>query len=224
MIYLSPHKHNTMKQLSKGPGVAIAFVLLLAGCGPSQRVTSSWRNPANDPAKRYTKVFVAALVSRQNVRVSLENHMASAVRSQGYQVVKSVDAFAPTFTQSSAPDKDAMIGKIREMGCDLIFTVSLVDKQSETRYVPGNTMYAPYAGYGMGFRGYYGYMSPYAWDPGYYTTDKTYFMEGNLFDATTEALLWSVQTESYNPDNIDKFSEGLTQVMLERAQKDLKVK
>jgi hypothetical protein len=33
-----------------------------------------------------------------------------------------------------------------------------------------------------------------------------------------------VQTESYNPESIEKFSEGLTQVMLERAQKDLKVK
>ena len=213
-----------MKKMFRGCAAVIAMILLLAGCGPSQKVTSSWRNPANDPNKRYTKVFVAALVSRQNVRVSLEDHMARAVRSQGYHVVKSVDAFTPTFTQTSAPDKDAMLGRIRELGCDLIFTVSLVDRQSETRYVPGNTMYTPYAGYGMGFRGYYGYMYPYAWDPGYYTTDKTYFMEGNLFDAASETLLWSVQTESYNPESIDKFSEGLTQVMLERAQKDLRVR
>jgi hypothetical protein len=213
-----------MKQQFKGCTAAVAIVLLLAGCGPTQRVTSSWRNPSNDPNKRYTKVFVSALVSRQNYRMALEEHMARAVRSQGYQVVKSVDAFTPTFTQTSAPDKDAMIGKIRELGCDLIFTVSLVDKQSETRYVPGNSMYAPWPGYGMGFRGYYGYMYPMAWDPGYYTTDKTYFMEGHLFDAATESLMWSVQTESYNPESIEKFSEGLTQVMLERAQKDLKVR
>lgn len=213
-----------MKKILHGLWAFGLLTIIAAGCGPAQKVTSSWRNPNNDPNKRYSKVFVAALVSRSNVRVSLEDHMAAAVKSQGYQVVKSVDAFTPTFTQTSAPDKEAMISKIRELGCDLIFTVSLVDKQSETRYVPGNTMYAPYAGYGMGFRGYYGYMYPYAWDPGYYTTDKTYFMEGHLFDAATETLIWSVQTESYNPENIDKFSAGLTQVMLERAQRDLKVK
>jgi hypothetical protein len=213
-----------MKQIFICLFFAATTVLMVAGCGPAQKVTSSWKNPNNNPNKKYSKIFIAALVSRQNVRASLENHMAAAAAAQGFQVVKSTDAFAPTFTQTTAPDKDAMLGKIRELGCDLIYTVSLVDRQSETRYVPGNAMYAPYAGYGMGFRGYYGYMYPYAWDPGYYTTDKTYFMEGNLFDTETESLMWSVQTESYNPESIDKFSKGLTEIMMERAQKDLKVR
>jgi hypothetical protein len=213
-----------MKRITNSLLVALAMFIIAAGCGPAQKVTSSWRNPKNDPNKKYSKIFIAALVSRQNVRVSLENHMAAAAAAQGFQVVKSTDVFAPTFTHSTAPDMDTMLSKIRELGCDLIYTVSLVDRQSETRYVPGNTMYAPYPGYGMAFRGYYGYMYPYAWDPGYYTTDKTYFMEGNLFDAATESLMWSVQTESYNPESIDKFSKGLTEVMMERAQKDLKVR
>ena len=203
---------------------ALGFALLLAACGPAQRVTSSWKNPNYVPGKKYNKVFIAALVSKSNVRNSIENHMAASAKARGFEVVKSIDVYAPTFTQTGAPDKDAMINKIKELGCDLIFTVSLVNKESETRYVPGNNMYAPWPGYGYGFRGYYGYMYPYAWDPGYYTTDKTYFMEGNLFTVQNEELIWSVQTESYNPESIDKFSQGLTEVMLERAQKDLKVK
>jgi hypothetical protein len=213
-----------MKNVNRIMTAALGFLLLLASCGPAQRVTSSWKNPNYVPGKKYTKVFIAALVSKPNVRNSIENHMAAAAKARGFQVVKSIDAYTPTFTQTGAPDKDAMMNKIKELGCDLIFTISLVDRESETRYVPGTNMYAPWPGYGYGFRGYYGYMYPYAWDPGYYTTDKTYFMEGNLFTVQNEELIWSVQTESYNPESIDKFSQGLTEVMLERAQKDLKVK
>lgn len=213
-----------MKHVNRIMTAALGFLLLFASCGPAQRVTSSWKNPNYVPGKKYSKVFIAALVSKPNVRNSIENHMAAAAKARGFQVVRSIDVYAPTFTQTGAPDKDAMMNKIKELGCDLIFTVSLVDRESETRYVPGNNMYAPWPGYGVGFRGYYGYMYPYAWDPGYYTTDRTYFMEGNLFTVQNEELIWSVQTESYNPESIDKFSQGLTEVMLDRAQKDLKVK
>jgi hypothetical protein len=62
------------------------------------------------------------------------------------------------------------------------------------------------------------------YDPGYYTTDKTYFMEGDLFDVATETMIWSVQTESYNPASIEKFSKELTQLMLDQAAKDLRIK
>jgi hypothetical protein len=62
------------------------------------------------------------------------------------------------------------------------------------------------------------------YDPGYYTTEKTYSMEGNLFDVESEKLIWSVQTESYNPENISKFSKGITEVMMERAMQDLRMK
>jgi hypothetical protein len=85
-------------------------------------------------------------------------------------------------------------------------------------------MYAPFPGYGYGYRGYYNYWSPMMYDPGYYTTDKTYFMEGDLFDVASENMIWSVQTESYNPSSIEKFSKDLTQLMLERAENDLKIK
>jgi hypothetical protein len=162
--------------------------------------------------------------SNPKVKITLEDDMAAAAQSKGYQVVKSQDVFRPTFSKETLPDKDVMLAKIRELGCDLIFTVTLVDKQSETRYVPGATMYAPFPGYGYGYRGYYNYWSPMMYDPGYYTTDRTYFMEGDLFDVASENMIWSVQTESYNPSSIEKFSKDLTQLMLERAEKDLKVK
>lgn len=202
--------------------VPLAMILLLSSCGPAQKVTSSWKDPSYQP-KGYKKIFIAALVQNKNVKAKLEAEMSAAASSMGYQVVKSMDEFPPTFTKETAPTKEAIMDKVRELGCELIYTVTLTHRQSETRYVPG-TAYAPFPGYGYGFGGYYGYWMPYAYDPGYYTTDRTYFMEGSLFEVSTEKLIWSVQTESYNPASIESFSQGLTQIMMEQAKKDLKVK
>jgi hypothetical protein len=59
------------------------------------------------------------------------------------------------------------------------------------------------------------------YDPGYYVTDKIYFMEGNLFDVSSETLIWSVQTKTLNPPSIEKFSKGLVETMLRKALTDL---
>lgn len=202
------------------PFFLICCLLLTNACGPAQRVTSSWRDPDHVSGKRYQKVFISAITGNHRVRVSLEEHMARAARDQGLAVVRSLDEFPATFTRETTPDKERMLSRIRTLGCDLIFTVTLLEKKSEARYVPG-TPYMPFSGYGMRFRGYYQYWWPIMYDPGYYTTDRTYSMEGNLFDVESERLIWSVQTESFNPDGIDAFSRGLTEVMLERAVRDL---
>jgi hypothetical protein len=102
-------------------------------------------------------------------------------------------------------------------------TVALVDKTSETRYVPGTATYMPYGSYGYGWGGYYGYgMSTY--NPGYYTTDKTYFVESHIFDVESEKMIWSAQSEAYNPSSISKFSRDYTTVLADRISKDLAIK
>ena len=35
--------------------------------------------------------------------------------------------------------------------------------------------------------------------PGYYVTDTRYFWESNLFDVASKELIYSVQTESFDP-------------------------
>jgi hypothetical protein len=48
-------------------------------------------------------------------------------------------------------------------------------------------------------------------------------MEGNLFDAKTETLIWSVQTKSINPSSIEDFSRSLIEVLMQKAIDDMKV-
>ena len=202
---------------------AFAFVMILQSCGPTQKVTSSWVNPQRPSVSKYNKVFIAALVQNNGYRSTIENELAAAATARGLQVVKSMDMFQPNFTKENAPDKEAILRAVRSSGCDAIFTVTLTDKQSDTRYVPGTTTYSPYMGYGgMGFGGFYGYTYPMMYStPGYYTTDKTYFLEGRLFDVASENMVWSAQSEAYNPTKIDKFSKDYASLLVEQMQRDL---
>ncbi|HRI19814.1 MAG TPA: hypothetical protein PLA68_02620 [Panacibacter sp.] len=118
------------------------------------------------------------------------------------------------------PVKEAFLKKVSDLGCETIFTVALVDKQSETRYNPGSSsIYAPYPMYGYygRFGGYYGYSSM-MYSPGYYSTDKTYFLESNLYDAKTEELLLSIQSKAENPPAIQKSSKLYTESLIKELE------
>lgn len=201
----------------------LLLLLLLFGCGTQNKVTYSWVNKDFHSSAPYKKVFLAALISNPHVRTHLEEEMGDAAIKHGLSIERSWDYFPPSFGNKNPPSQDQMIEKVKALNCDIIFTVNLVDKRSETRYVPGAMgFYGPYPGYGFYFRGYYSYWSPFFYDPGYYVTDRYYFMEGNLFDTKTETLIWSVQTTSINPSSIEDFSKHLIETLLQKAIEEIK--
>jgi len=201
----------------------ISLAFYLVSCGPSQKITSAWVNKDVDPIKKYTSIFVLGMSQNVAARNIVETDLANAISAKGYKVFKSTEYFAPHFGKEAAPTKEDIMAKVTQLGCDAIFTVGLVDKTSETRYVPGMA-YSPFMGYGMGFGGYYGFMGPIINDPGYYTTDKTFFMEANVFDAANEKLIWSAQSEAYDPSTISKFSREYTVLLMDKLTTDLKAR
>ena len=204
-------------------GVVVIVFILFESCSPANKITYSWSNTDFKAEKPFKKIFLAALVNNPHVRTHLEEDMWLTAKANGFDTERSWDYFPPSFSKPNPPSRELMMEKIKNLGCDLIFTITLTDKKSETRYVPRNLgYYGPYSGYGLQFRGFYSYWYPYAYDPGYYVTDKTYFMEGNLFDAETETLIWSVQTKTINPGSIEKFSKALIESMLKQSMEDLR--
>ena len=198
-------------------------VMAFISCSSSQKVLSSWVNKEELKGKKYSKVFIMVLTQNQSSRTIVEFDLESTLQERGFECVKSIDALAGLFKENSSPTKDDILAKVREQNCDVIFTVALLDSKTETRYVPGTSVYySPYPTYGYygGFGNYYGYYSPALYSSGYYTTDKTYYLEGNLFDAATEKILWSVQSVTYNPDGIKQFSTSSCKLLVNQAQYD----
>lgn len=203
--------------------IVSTIVMVLISCSPSQKVLSSWVNKEELKGKKYSKVFVMALTQNQSSRTIVEFDLAATLKEHGYESVKSIDALAGSFKETTQPTKEDILAKVRELNCDVIFTLSLLDSKTETRYVQGTSVYyAPYPTYGYygGFGNYYGHYGPAVYSSGYYTTDKTYYLEGNLFDANSEKILWSVQSATYNPANIKEFSSSYCKLLVYQAGED----
>jgi len=100
----------------------------------------------------------------------------------------------------------------------------LVDQQHETRYVPGTAYYPTAYPYYGAFGSYYAYGYSSFYSPGYYTDDKIYYFEANLYDAQTEKLVWSAQSKTYNPSSIDSFLDEYVEALSKQLAKDGVVK
>jgi len=205
----------------KNVRLMLIAALFFSACGTTTTITGSYKAPGVTQVA-YKKVFVSALNENTSIKQEVETSMANYLGSKGIATVKSSDAFPPEFHSSGADkDENAVISKIRETNCDAILTIALVNKQTETRYVPGSGGVYPYGvGYYGTFGAYYGYGYGSFYSPGYYTTDKIYYLETNLYDANTEKLVWSAQSQTYNPPNLDSFLDSYKKAITDQVIKD----
>ncbi len=197
--------------------VSFAFLAMaLVSCSTSSRITSTWRKPSFPTG--YNDVIVTALTPGVETKTSIENDMASALIARNIGVSKGMDLFPPSFSKDTK--KEEMMEAIRKTTAKAIITVSLIHKETSARYVPGTYGYAPTFTYYGRFWGYYSYWYPTIYSQGYYTQDNVYYMETNVYDAVSEELVWSAQSESYNPDDMSGFSTELAGMITDKLIKD----
>jgi hypothetical protein len=202
--------------------MVVLSMLFMTACSPSMKITGNWMNKDMMGKGNYKKVFLFVIASDMGAKQTFENAQAKAAAAEGITALKSYEVFGPNFL-AQKPTAEQIMAKIRETGCDAVFTSALVDVKSETRYVPGTTNYAytPYGGYGYygSFGGYYG-GSAYIYEPGYYTEDQTYFIESNLYDVKTEEIVWSVQSEAYNPTNAETVARTYSTLLFDKLKQE----
>jgi curli biogenesis system outer membrane secretion channel CsgG len=204
-------------------GSALLISFMLSACAPSSsmRIMATWVNqkdmPVPQPGKH--KIFIFAMTQNYDAQLNLETDLAAAAEAKGIKTVKSIDAFGPIVTLDQLPKTDVLLKAIRDLGCDGIFTIAVVDQEDKTHYVEGSSssVFVPYAGYGYYYSGYYAY-TPNFYAPGYYSTSKTYYIESNLFNANTEKMLISMQSKVANPPDIVKASKQYTTMLVTELQ------
>jgi len=204
---------------------SLALFLAISFCScssSSMRIMATWVSPKEKPNPQpgKHKIFIFVMTQNYEAQVTLENDLATAAADKGILTVKSNDAFGPILTVDKLPKTEVLLKAIRNLGCDGIFTVAVVDQTEKTHYVEGSYSagaFVPYAGYGYTYSGYYAY-TPTFYSPGYYTTDKTYFIESNLFNADTEQMLISMQSKVVNPPDIVKASKQYTKILVTELQ------
>ncbi|HSJ66463.1 MAG TPA: hypothetical protein VK921_02260 [Anditalea sp.] len=190
----------------------IAFLALIS-CRPSTEVTAVWNAPEPE-RENYNSIFLAALTEDLSLRQNLEQEFARRLTNRNVTTTKSVDTFRPDFFDEGSPERDQLEEIIRETECQGILTIALIDVEEEERFVQGGAgalggMYQPMGrfGYYGTFPGYFNHWQGAAFNTGYYSTDRKYFMETNLYDAESLKLVWSAQSRTLNPSTDASFAK-----------------
>jgi len=196
---------------------------ILAACSSSKKSTGVWVNKEKAQGKSYHKLFLIVMTADVEARSVIETDLAAAITSKGYQVVKSIDVLPPVLSDPKMPTKDEVVNKVKETGCDAVFIASLLKKEEDVRYEPGTTAYSirPYYSY---YSGYYSNWYPTVSTKEYYVKDKTYFMQSNLYDAASEEIMLSVQSEIFDPSSLKLFSGNYTYTLFKQLQKENLIK
>lgn len=177
----------------------IALILIVNSCS-SSKITSTWKDE-NSTAKQYSKILVLGLIREadRSIQVNMENHFVGDLKDLGYNAVSSLDEYGPKSFENM--DEATALSKLKNSGIDAVITIVLLDKQKERKYVPGNMYYSPYGYYYNRFWGYRTVLYQRIYEPGYYVTDTKYFWESNFYDMNNQKLLYSAQTETFDPAN-----------------------
>ncbi|RBL93451.1 hypothetical protein DF182_13120 [Chitinophaga flava] len=173
----------------------------MAAC--STKITSSWRAKDAPQLQRDKKIMVMALVPERSraLRSQMENFTVSEFRKRGYNAVSALQEFGPgQFMQMG--EKQA-IRKLQGSDVSQVLTIVMVDKGRERSYVPGYA-YSPYGYYG--FWPYYSRWYGTYYSPGYITYNTKYQWEGNLYDLQSGQLLYSVQSQSFDPPSTERMA------------------
>jgi hypothetical protein len=174
---------------------------LLFGCA-STKLEKSWADPSfNLNPNPYKKVLVVApLKDAASQRIGEDKIVKQLKKSVG---VQSYSYLKPTDT-----DEKLLQAQLIKDGFDGIIVMRLTDVEKSVTYNPG-------ASYG----GWYGYRN---YTPGYYSEDKTFLVETNMYSVKDDKLMWSGTTSSLNPTSFDKsMDEIITAIKTELQKKGI---
>jgi hypothetical protein len=216
-----------MKKITKI--LVLASILFAVACGPTTKLTSSFKNK-DVGTSRYEKIAVVAITPNNSGRYLVERAIVKDLKDKGFKAVPTYEIFpfagkmGEVVSKSENPEalKERIKNKVKENNIDALLIIALFDTQKEQRYVNNNNFYmggtgyygTPYMGtaavgigvpYAYGaYYNYYAYSVGTVYNSGYYVEDVTYFLESNLYDVAKEELLWSARTKSTNITSVEE--------------------
>jgi hypothetical protein len=194
--------------------------LLVTACGSTySSMTHSWVDPTHGktPIK---KVLVIGLAQNPSMRRLFETQMLGIFQKSGVEAVPSFDLLPNLGTEGDeAAVRDLVRAAVIKSGADAVTVTRLVSAETSERWVEGSSYVVPEPYYG-GFYHYYYNSYSVVNTPGYLVEDKTYVVETNLYDVTTEKLVWTGISETLNPESSAKGLDSLGRVIVSTLRKE----
>ena len=191
----------------------VAGAALLAACGTVTKIPNVWRNPAHE-GNAYQRIYVIGVGENQVNRRLFEDRFAAALSDKGAVASPSY----VTLPQSERLTEEQVRRAIEGGGYDGVIVTRMLGVEEKTEYVPPRTYTVP-----RYYGGYYRYYGT-AWDvvhqPGYTMTRTIVRLETNLYDVGSGELVWSGQSETFDPGSVTDIIDSVTKAVAGRLAKE----
>jgi len=177
--------------------VPLSLIVLMLACSPATKLVNTWVDPAltSETVKPFKNVLVIARIKDETSNRVAEDKIVAKLKMPASP---SYAFLLPSDTNAVAVDK-----KLKEKGFDGLIAMRLTEVNETLNYQQGSGGYyggGYYGGYYGGRPGgYYGYYGT----PGYYTQDKTFYVETSIFSLEMGKMMWSGTTATMNPTQLD---------------------
>ena len=190
---------------------AILACAVLISCSPSTKIIKSWQEPGSSiTLASPNKVLVISMVKDESTRRIIEDQLLKRFNGQAVASYTLISADALKEANEASLNDKLTQGQFTH-----VLLSRLADVEKETSYVPGTTT-AYYGGYGR----YYRYGAGFYNTPGYYTTDKNYFVETTVYTVNPNKLIWTGTSKTVNPSTLDKTVNEIADAVSDKMKKD----
>ncbi|MBI2729960.1 MAG: hypothetical protein HYX40_04270 [Sphingobacteriales bacterium] len=183
----------------------------------SSKIVSTWKTKEALPVT-YAKILVVGLMAETEraMKEKLEDHMVGDLATLGYTAVSSYKEYGSKAFENMKEQE--VLDKLKNSGIDAVLTIMLLDKTKD-RIVYRRT---PRQLYYNRFWPYYNYRYNRIYgEPMYYSEIRTkYFWESNFFEMNNKTLLYSVQTESFDPETANTLGHEYGKLIIESMKKN----
>lgn len=202
----------------------VCLGIITFGCSSSY-LTGSWKNP--EYTGQIKKVYIVGIAKQDTVRRIFEEDMRQQLSTYGVSGIASYH----DLKAKKENDKAVIKNKAASAGADSVMVTRAIGKRTEQVVNPGRvTTYDYGPRYSRGgyypepyYRDYGSYYSrsyDTVYEPATITNFEVISIEANLYDLSTEELIWGAQLETVVDNNIDK----LVKDFVKEVSKDLKEK
>jgi hypothetical protein len=159
-------------------------------------------NSSEEYNRNIKKILALGLINQISLRHNAEFAFVDASIKAGIRAVEGISVFPP---QMGKPFEDLERDRahLLNKGFDAILTISIIDVSAE-RYVRPETRYVPLVYYNR-FSNYYYHTGALVYKPGYFSLQRRYFLETNLYEIKGGKLVWSGRSYIFEPQDIERF-------------------
>lgn len=193
--------------------LSLLMSVLVTGCGVTTQITSSWK-AENTVQPKLKKIVVLGLIreSEGSLRERMEQHLVDDLKALGYDAACSCNEYDPKLYDNLSEQQ--AISKLRNAGVDAVLTIVLLNKIRERYYLPQRPPYSSFEYSQNRFWNYSRFMFERIHADEYYLTDTKYFWESNLYDLAGNKLLYTAQSQTFDPNSTDRIGHEYGQVII----------